>query len=111
MRHATREGNKPSFWTYLKENGCRGCQKQEEEETIHHVLSGRCEGISRNKNNKYRMEMNRILGKYGKLMTDINNREGVEHANRASCAMELPRRQTDPGIKEGEELALRQMIS
>eukprot|EP00965_Chrysotila_dentata_P245281 6206462-Pleurochrysis_carterae.AAC.1 len=36
MRHATREGNRPSFWTYLKENGCRGCQIQEEEETIQH---------------------------------------------------------------------------
>eukprot|EP00965_Chrysotila_dentata_P144421 4770087-Pleurochrysis_carterae.AAC.1 len=44
-------------------------------------------------------------------MNDINNREGVEHATRASCALELPRRHTDPGIKEGEELALRQMIS
>eukprot|EP00965_Chrysotila_dentata_P105743 3493070-Pleurochrysis_carterae.AAC.1 len=47
MRHATREGNRPSFWTYLKANGCRGCQKQEEAETIHHVLSGGCEGIDR----------------------------------------------------------------
>eukprot|EP00965_Chrysotila_dentata_P084459 2788829-Pleurochrysis_carterae.AAC.1 len=34
MRHATRAGNKPSFWTYLKVNGCRSCSKQEEEETI-----------------------------------------------------------------------------
>eukprot|EP00965_Chrysotila_dentata_P003416 111041-Pleurochrysis_carterae.AAC.1 len=34
MRQATREGNIPSFWTYLKVNGCRGCQRQEEEETI-----------------------------------------------------------------------------
>eukprot|EP00965_Chrysotila_dentata_P184400 6087572-Pleurochrysis_carterae.AAC.1 len=40
MRHATREGSKPSFWTYLKLNGCRGYQKQEEAETIHHVLGG-----------------------------------------------------------------------
>eukprot|EP00965_Chrysotila_dentata_P254542 6211911-Pleurochrysis_carterae.AAC.1 len=40
MKHATREGNKTSFWTYLKVNGCRGCQRQEEEETIHHVISG-----------------------------------------------------------------------
>eukprot|EP00965_Chrysotila_dentata_P188109 6172543-Pleurochrysis_carterae.AAC.2 len=32
MRHAMGEGNRPSFWTYLKENGCRGCQKREEEE-------------------------------------------------------------------------------
>eukprot|EP00965_Chrysotila_dentata_P189256 6173221-Pleurochrysis_carterae.AAC.1 len=31
MRHATIEGNRPSFWTYLKVNGCRGCQRQEEE--------------------------------------------------------------------------------
>eukprot|EP00965_Chrysotila_dentata_P113560 3752913-Pleurochrysis_carterae.AAC.1 len=29
MKHATRLGNTPSFWTYLKENGCRGCQKTE----------------------------------------------------------------------------------
>eukprot|EP00965_Chrysotila_dentata_P124537 4115814-Pleurochrysis_carterae.AAC.1 len=32
MRHATREGNKPSFWTYLKVNGCRGCQRQGEKD-------------------------------------------------------------------------------
>eukprot|EP00965_Chrysotila_dentata_P100897 3333141-Pleurochrysis_carterae.AAC.1 len=62
MRHATREGNRPSFWTYLKVNGCRGCQRQEQEETIHHVLSGGCEGIGRNKNNRYRTEMKRSLG-------------------------------------------------
>eukprot|EP00965_Chrysotila_dentata_P100972 3335701-Pleurochrysis_carterae.AAC.1 len=54
MRHATREGNKPSFWTYLKVNGCRGCQKQEEEETIHHVISGGCEGVGKKENNRYR---------------------------------------------------------
>eukprot|EP00965_Chrysotila_dentata_P162090 5352432-Pleurochrysis_carterae.AAC.1 len=38
MRYATREGNEPFFWTYLLVNGCRGCQKQEEEEAIHHVI-------------------------------------------------------------------------
>eukprot|EP00965_Chrysotila_dentata_P105627 3488747-Pleurochrysis_carterae.AAC.1 len=89
MRHATREGNRPSFWTYLMVNGCRDCQKQEEEETIHHVLSGRCE----------------------KLMNDINNSEGVEQANKALSALEWPRRQTDQRLKEEEELALKQMIS
>eukprot|EP00965_Chrysotila_dentata_P006586 215554-Pleurochrysis_carterae.AAC.1 len=47
MRHATREGNKPSFWSYLKVDGCRGCQKQEEEEAIHNVLSGGCEAIGK----------------------------------------------------------------
>eukprot|EP00965_Chrysotila_dentata_P224496 6194204-Pleurochrysis_carterae.AAC.1 len=47
MRHATRVGNKPSFWTCLKVNGCRGCQKQEEEQTIHHVLSGECEAVEK----------------------------------------------------------------
>eukprot|EP00965_Chrysotila_dentata_P108233 3574955-Pleurochrysis_carterae.AAC.1 len=78
MRHATREGNKPSFWTYLKVNGCRGCQRQKEEETIHHVLSGGCEGIERSKNNKYKAEMRRTLKRCGKLMNDINNNEGVE---------------------------------
>eukprot|EP00965_Chrysotila_dentata_P176502 5827985-Pleurochrysis_carterae.AAC.1 len=44
-------------------NGCKGCQRQEEEETIHHVLSGGCEGIGRNKNNRYRTEIKRALGK------------------------------------------------
>eukprot|EP00965_Chrysotila_dentata_P126559 4184427-Pleurochrysis_carterae.AAC.1 len=61
MRHATREGNRPSFWTYLKENGCRGCQKRGEEETIHHVLSGACEALARQTNNNYRTEMRRVL--------------------------------------------------
>eukprot|EP00965_Chrysotila_dentata_P226894 6195689-Pleurochrysis_carterae.AAC.1 len=28
MRHTTREWNRPSFWTYLKVNGCRGCQRR-----------------------------------------------------------------------------------
>eukprot|EP00965_Chrysotila_dentata_P194526 6176418-Pleurochrysis_carterae.AAC.6 len=54
MKHATREGNEPSVWTYLKVNGCRACQKQEEEETIHHVISRRCEGIGKKENNRYR---------------------------------------------------------
>eukprot|EP00965_Chrysotila_dentata_P181788 6001098-Pleurochrysis_carterae.AAC.3 len=111
MRHATREGNRPSFWTYLKVNGCRGCQKQEEKETIQHVLSGGCEGIGRNKNGRYRTEMKRVLSKCGKLMNDINHREGVDQVNNALHALELPRRQTDPIHKEEEELALRQIIS
>eukprot|EP00965_Chrysotila_dentata_P074886 2474678-Pleurochrysis_carterae.AAC.1 len=110
-RHATREGNRPSFWTYLKLNGCRGCQRQEKEETIHHVLSGGCEGLGRNKNNRYRIEMRRALGKCGKLMSDINNNEGIEQATKALRALEWPRRQTDRILKEGEELALRQIIS
>eukprot|EP00965_Chrysotila_dentata_P165258 5456764-Pleurochrysis_carterae.AAC.1 len=66
MRHATREGNRPSFWTYvtyLKVNGCRGCQRQEKEETTHHVLSEGYEGIRRNKNNRYRTEVKSVLGK------------------------------------------------
>eukprot|EP00965_Chrysotila_dentata_P225984 6195118-Pleurochrysis_carterae.AAC.1 len=45
MRHVTTAGNKPSLWTYLKVNGCSGCQKQEEQETIQHVLCGGCEAI------------------------------------------------------------------
>eukprot|EP00965_Chrysotila_dentata_P210710 6186047-Pleurochrysis_carterae.AAC.1 len=61
MKHATREGNRPSFWTYLKVNGCRGCQKQEEEETIQHVLCGGCKGIGKNKNDRYRTEMKKAL--------------------------------------------------
>eukprot|EP00965_Chrysotila_dentata_P218202 6190454-Pleurochrysis_carterae.AAC.1 len=111
MRHATREGNRPSFGTYLKENGCRGCQRQEEEESIFHVLSGGCEGIGRNKNNKYRTEMSKVLGRCRKLMSDINNNEGVEQTDKALRALEKPRRQTDPRIKEEEELALKQTIS
>eukprot|EP00965_Chrysotila_dentata_P108583 3586832-Pleurochrysis_carterae.AAC.1 len=111
MRHATREGNRPSFWTYLKVNGCRGCQKQDEEETIHHVLSGGCDGIGRSKNNKYRTEMRRVLGKCVKLMSDINNNEGAEQATKALSAMEWPRVQTDLSLREEEELALKQMIS
>eukprot|EP00965_Chrysotila_dentata_P257309 6212846-Pleurochrysis_carterae.AAC.3 len=70
MRHATREGNRPSFWTYLKEHGCRGCQKQGEEETIYHVLSGTCEALGRQTNNNYRTEMRRVLEKCKKLMND-----------------------------------------
>eukprot|EP00965_Chrysotila_dentata_P111573 3688798-Pleurochrysis_carterae.AAC.1 len=65
MRHATREGNRPSFWTYVKVN-CRGCQKQEEEETIQHVLSGGYEGIGKNKNDRYRIERKRRGGRTSK---------------------------------------------
>eukprot|EP00965_Chrysotila_dentata_P212873 6187298-Pleurochrysis_carterae.AAC.1 len=46
IRHATRVG-KLFFWTQLKVNSCRGCQKHEEEETIHHVLSGECEAVGK----------------------------------------------------------------
>eukprot|EP00965_Chrysotila_dentata_P011046 359040-Pleurochrysis_carterae.AAC.1 len=102
MRHATREGNRPSFWTYLKVNGCRDCQRQEREETIYHVLSGKCEGIGRNKNNNYRTEMKRVLGKCKKLMSDINNNEGVEQAAKVLRALDRPRRQTDLRLKEKE---------
>eukprot|EP00965_Chrysotila_dentata_P183783 6068281-Pleurochrysis_carterae.AAC.5 len=108
MSHATREGNRPSFWTYLMVNGCRGCQKQEEEETIQHVLSGGCEGIGRNKNNEFKSEMRRILGKFRKLMNDINNCKGVKQVVKALGALERPRRQTDPRIREEEESALKQ---
>eukprot|EP00965_Chrysotila_dentata_P159337 5263444-Pleurochrysis_carterae.AAC.1 len=111
MRHATREGNRPSFWTYLMVNGCRGCQRQEEEETIHHVLRGGCEGVGKSKNNIYRTDMRRVLGRCGKLMNDINNREGVEQVTKALSALEWPRRQTEQRLKEEEELALKQMIS
>eukprot|EP00965_Chrysotila_dentata_P162790 5375912-Pleurochrysis_carterae.AAC.3 len=111
MRHATKEGNRPSFWTYLKVNGCRGCQKQEEEETIQHVLSGGCEGIRLSKNDKYRTEMKRAFSKCGKLMNDIKHREGADQILKASRALEQPRRQTDQRLKEEEELALKQVIS
>eukprot|EP00965_Chrysotila_dentata_P199264 6179273-Pleurochrysis_carterae.AAC.1 len=109
MRHATREGSKSSFWTYLKVNGCRGCQK--EEETIHHVLGRRCEAIGKNRNNKYRVEIRRTLEKCRKLMNDKHNSEGVIQADNALPAMKRPRRQVTPKIKKEEELALRQMIS
>eukprot|EP00965_Chrysotila_dentata_P048165 1597290-Pleurochrysis_carterae.AAC.1 len=54
--------------------------------------------------------MKRALGKCGKLMSDVNNSEGVEQATKALCALEQPRRQMDPRLKEQEELALKQMI-
>eukprot|EP00965_Chrysotila_dentata_P005957 195498-Pleurochrysis_carterae.AAC.1 len=113
MRHATRDGKRPSFWTYLKENGCRGCQKQEEEESIHRaVISGGCEGIvGRNKNNIYRTEMKRVLGKCKKIMSDISNSEGVEQMAKALRAFKRPRRQMDTRLKEEEESALKQLIS
>eukprot|EP00965_Chrysotila_dentata_P188639 6172859-Pleurochrysis_carterae.AAC.2 len=111
MRHATREGNRPSFRTYLKLNGCRGCQRQEEEETIYHVQIGGCQGIGRNKNNRYRTKMKEALGKCDKLMSGINNSEGIEQATRALSALEQPRRQTDLRLKEEEDSTLKQMIS
>eukprot|EP00965_Chrysotila_dentata_P196831 6177834-Pleurochrysis_carterae.AAC.1 len=37
--------------------------------------------------------------------------EGVEQTDRALRALEPPRRQTDPRLKEEEELALKQVIS
>eukprot|EP00965_Chrysotila_dentata_P217388 6189957-Pleurochrysis_carterae.AAC.1 len=101
-------GCKPSFWTYLKVNGCRGCQKQEERETIHHVLSEGCEGIGRKKNSRYREEMRRALHKIKKLMSDKFNSDGVIQANKAIRALGQPSSQTNP---EDETLALRQIIS
>eukprot|EP00965_Chrysotila_dentata_P015108 499871-Pleurochrysis_carterae.AAC.1 len=44
-------------------------------------------------------------------MNDMDNKEGVERADKALSALERPRRQTDLRIKEEDELALRQMIS
>eukprot|EP00965_Chrysotila_dentata_P204609 6182433-Pleurochrysis_carterae.AAC.1 len=111
-RHATREGNKPSFWTDLKENGCRGCQKQEEKLTIQHVLSGGCEATWRKANSRYRGEMRRILERCKKSMNDKQNTEGVEQADKVIRAIERPMgRHTNINNKEEEELALRQMIS
>eukprot|EP00965_Chrysotila_dentata_P172247 5684235-Pleurochrysis_carterae.AAC.1 len=76
MRHTTRVGNIPSFWTYLKVIGCRGCQKQEEDKTMHHVISGRCEGLGRKENNRYREEMRGVLQNCKKLMRDKHNSAG-----------------------------------
>eukprot|EP00965_Chrysotila_dentata_P147928 4883129-Pleurochrysis_carterae.AAC.1 len=44
-------------------------------------------------------------------MSDITNSEGVEQTDKALRALERPRRQTDPRLKEEEELALKQVIS
>eukprot|EP00965_Chrysotila_dentata_P162229 5357135-Pleurochrysis_carterae.AAC.1 len=92
-------------------NGCRGCQRQEEGESIHHVLSGGCEGIGRSRNNKYKAEIRRALGKCKNLMNSINNVQGLEQVDKALCALENPRRHVDANIKEEEELALKQIIS
>eukprot|EP00965_Chrysotila_dentata_P042311 1403964-Pleurochrysis_carterae.AAC.1 len=81
MRHATREGNKPYFWTYLKENGCRGCQEQGKEETIHHVLSGECETIGRKMNSRYREEIRRASEKCREIMNDKQISAGVVQVN------------------------------
>eukprot|EP00965_Chrysotila_dentata_P258944 6213401-Pleurochrysis_carterae.AAC.1 len=105
-------GEQLSFWTYLKVNGCRGCQKQEEEETIHHVISGGCEGIGKKENSRYREEMRVALQKSKKLMRDIQNSAGViQMDNKALRALQQPRRQANQGVREDEEQALRQMIS
>eukprot|EP00965_Chrysotila_dentata_P171574 5661963-Pleurochrysis_carterae.AAC.1 len=92
MRPTTRAGNKPSFWTYLKESGCRGCQKPEVEKTIQHVLGGDCEAIGKNKNNKYREEVRRILEKCRKVMNETQNKKGeiqAEHATSGGCVFEM----------------------
>eukprot|EP00965_Chrysotila_dentata_P184401 6087572-Pleurochrysis_carterae.AAC.2 len=44
-------------------------------------------------------------------MDNKRNNEGVIRADRAIRALELPRRHMNPGTREEEELALRQMIS
>eukprot|EP00965_Chrysotila_dentata_P240340 6203650-Pleurochrysis_carterae.AAC.1 len=62
--------------------------------------------MGRSKNNKYRTELKRAVRTCGKSMSDINNSEGVdEQATKAICALERPRGQTDPRLKEEEELA------
>eukprot|EP00965_Chrysotila_dentata_P046393 1541448-Pleurochrysis_carterae.AAC.1 len=111
MRHATRERNRPSFWTYLKENGCRGCQKRGEEETIYHVLSGACEALGRKTNNKYRTEMRRILDKCKKLMNDKQINAELIQVSKAIRSLEQTGRHIDPNTRKEEELALRQLIS
>eukprot|EP00965_Chrysotila_dentata_P143941 4754695-Pleurochrysis_carterae.AAC.1 len=45
------------------------------------------------------------------MMSGINNSEGVEQTVKALRALERPRKQTDPRLKEEEELALKQVIS
>eukprot|EP00965_Chrysotila_dentata_P149601 4940420-Pleurochrysis_carterae.AAC.1 len=55
--------------------------------------------------------MKKILGKCGKLMSDIKNNEGAEQTTKALSALEWPRRQTDLSLRKEEELALKQMIS
>eukprot|EP00965_Chrysotila_dentata_P052644 1746977-Pleurochrysis_carterae.AAC.1 len=111
MKHATKTGNKPSFWTYLKENGCRGCLKIEDDETIQLVLGGGCEAIGKNKNSKYREEMRRILEKGRKLMNDTQNKKGEIQAEKAIQAIQQDWGHKDRRVREEEELALNQMIS
>eukprot|EP00965_Chrysotila_dentata_P170992 5643070-Pleurochrysis_carterae.AAC.9 len=61
MRHATREGNKPSFWTYLRRTDVVAVRHKRRTRTIQHVLSGGCEATGRKENiKKYRGEMRRI---------------------------------------------------
>eukprot|EP00965_Chrysotila_dentata_P141136 4664744-Pleurochrysis_carterae.AAC.1 len=55
--------------------------------------------------------MKRALGKCKKLVSDINNSEGVEQSAKVLGALEGPRRQTNLMIKEEQELALEQLIS
>eukprot|EP00965_Chrysotila_dentata_P246550 6207228-Pleurochrysis_carterae.AAC.1 len=110
--YATRLGNKPSaFWTYLKENGCRGCQKTEEMETIQHVLGGECKALGKNKNGRYREEMRRLLEKCRKLMYDTQSKKGEKQVEKAIQAIQQSRGHKDIMVKEVEELALRQTIS
>eukprot|EP00965_Chrysotila_dentata_P070691 2337350-Pleurochrysis_carterae.AAC.1 len=111
MRHATWAGSKPSFWTYLKENGCSRCQKQEEEETTQHVLRGRCKAIGKNKNSKHREQMRRILEKCRKCMKDKQNKKGAIQAEKVIQAIERSRKHPNQKSKEEEKLALKQMMS
>eukprot|EP00965_Chrysotila_dentata_P039949 1327035-Pleurochrysis_carterae.AAC.1 len=92
MKHATREGSKPSLLNDM-------------EETTHHVISGRCEGIGKKENNRYREEMKGVLQKSKKLMMrDKHNNAGVVQANKSLRALEHPGRQANPNVTEDEEL-------
>eukprot|EP00965_Chrysotila_dentata_P262156 6214487-Pleurochrysis_carterae.AAC.4 len=70
-----------------------------------HRRRARQDESARTLNDFVRTEMRRVLGKCGRLMSDINNHEGVEQATKALSALEWPRRQTDQRLKEEEELA------
>eukprot|EP00965_Chrysotila_dentata_P045005 1494877-Pleurochrysis_carterae.AAC.1 len=72
------------------------------EETTHHVISGRCEGLGKKENNKYREEMKGALQKSRKLMHDKHNITGVLQIDKALRALEQPGRQAN--ATEDEEL-------
>eukprot|EP00965_Chrysotila_dentata_P106588 3520601-Pleurochrysis_carterae.AAC.1 len=77
---------------------------EEERETIHHVLSGRCEGIGNKENRRYREEMRGALHKFEKFMSDKLHGADVIQADKGISALGQPNSQTN---LDDETLALR----